>query len=286
MAITFFDAQLYLARVLMDVWESTATGGSTTTVIDTKLAYPDGYFSDQPRGTLFLDLTVKATKIITNHASSTITFTPAQGAAVQPNDIYMACPGIYPKHILEQSIKMALVKIGKVPASKDITMVVDQAEWDNTDDAIFDEEIIGVEFAGNAAAPYNWMPHYQWYQVQLTAGKTLVFHEGALPANTNKMRVFYIQDHPAMSTLTTEVSTFINTDRLIWTAAVHALRWRIQRVKQIGDTSAEVGQLMTEAKENLLSQAQEQLVEAQENVARLANLYPVVRQRTPHQARW
>jgi hypothetical protein len=282
---TYFEAQLALSRILQDTWESVATGGSTTTVTDTLLNYPSGYFSDQPRGTLFLDLTVKATKIITVHATTTLTFSPAQGAVIAAGNVYAAAPGIFPKHILEQSIKVALQRIGKVPKTKDVTMVVNQQEWDNTDDVIFDEEVIGVEFAGNAASPYGWTPNYNWYQVQKTI-RTLIFEDHALPPTTNLMRVFYLGDHAAMATLATGVSSYINLDRLVWTAAVHALRWRIQKIKQVSDGSTEISQLMTEARENLVSQSQEQLVEAEQKMLKTANLYPIVRQHTPHHPRW
>jgi len=277
----------------MDLWESTATGGSTTTVVDTKLGYPDGYFSDQPRGTLFLDLTTKATKIITQHATSTITFTPAQSGAVAPGDVYMACPGIYPKHILEQSIKMGLKRIGKIPYAVDVAMVADQSEWDNTDDDVFDLDIIGIEFANASSQPYNWTPHYRWEQLMLSTRKTLVFYEGAVPKTTDNMRIYYLDDHPALTSLTTEISTFINPDRLLWSAMIHALRWRIQRLKMVSDSMEEIGVQFTEAQQNLqeargnlLAETQEALANAEQKDIQMAANYPIVRRRTPHHARW
>jgi hypothetical protein len=286
MSYTYFEAQVDLARVLMDVWEGVATGGTTTTVIDTVLNYPDGYFSDNPRGTLFLDLATDAVAVITGHSSQTITFAPAQAGAVAANDIYYAAPGVFPKHIIEQSVKMGLKRIGKIPFAKDVAAVVDQQEWDSDDDTVFTQDIVGVEFAANAAAPFNFTPHYRWNQYMLSSKKTLVFNEGALPTTTNNMRIFYLDDHEPLTSLDDEISSFVNPDRLTWTAAIHALRWRIQRIKQVADTSEQDGALMTEAKANLLSVSQEQLAEAEQQAVTLAQLFPIDRQKTPHHARW
>jgi len=286
MSYTFFDAQLDLAREIMDCWESVATGGSTTTVVDTALAYPDGYFSDQPRGTLFLDLATRATKVITGHSSTTITFIPAQSGDVAASDVYMAAPGIYPKYILEQSIKMALRTLGKIPFATDVTMVVDQEEWDNTDDEVFDEDIVAVEFASNAAQPFQWTSHYRWYQTMLDGTKTLIFNEGASPKSTNNMRVFYLADHPSLDDLDTEISSYIAPERLLWNAAIHALRWRLQKLRQVADNVEGLTGLMTEAKQNLLDITQQQLAEAEQNAVNMQKLYPIERTKTPHHARW
>lgn len=285
MTYTLFQATLDLARRLGDVFESSATSGTTQTVVDSMLFQAAGWFADYPRGSLWLMITTKATKVITTHSGSTITFTPGQGSAVLAGDKYAAAPGAYPLYALKQAINMALRDIGKIPAEKQVTAVAAQETYTSADDTVFDEDIIGVEVANNASAPYYWTPHGRWHQVPSTP-RSLVFDEGSAPANAYKMRILYLADHSELSADSDQISSDIHPNRLLAHAAVHALRWRLERTKMDDPT---VPQLLNEAKEQVagfVAMVQQQLAQAQVDQAQMAAQYPVRRTYRPRMARW
>ena len=297
MAYVFFDATLDLARTLGDVFESTATGGTTETLVDTKIFQTSGFWSDDPRGTLWLKLSTKASKQVTSHSTTTVTFSPAQGSVVAANDSYAIAPGIYPKYALEQAVKMGLKEIGRIPHETTHAAVANQESYTSDDNAVYDKEITGIEVANAASASFNWTPHYRWHQVPSTSRK-LVYDEGTAPSSTNPVRVYYLDEHTEPTADTSVISTYINPERLRWAAAIHALRWRIQRTKQ--DDPA-VPALLSEAKEMVAGMAATsieeartrvaemaalQLAEAETMYAKMSALYPIARQQVPRHARW
>lgn len=296
---TLFEATLELARILTDVVESAATGGSTTTVVDTYLHQRAGWFSEAPFGTLWLKLATPASKVITGHAGNTLTFSPAQAGAVVANDRYAAAPGVYPKRALIQSINAALNEIGRVPYEKNVTPVAGQTAYTSTDDAAFKEEVIGVELSHAAAAPYYWTPHNRWHQNLTSAGVyTLYFDEGTEPANTHPMKIMYLAPHTEVKADADIVHAAIHPDRLKWQAAVHALRWRYQRTKQDDPSAiallnegkervaAVAGEQLAEARASIANEAQQELQHAQQMADKMAELYPVIRRTSVRYSRW
>lgn len=235
---TLWDATLALARILMQVRQGLATGGSTTTVVDTALDEPSNYFGTTYRpGTLWLDLATNVSKTITGYtfgASPTITFTPAQATpapgAVVANDVYYAAPPDFPRYVLIQAINQALQELGPFPTVAEITAVADQQEYDSDDNAIFEEEIVSIELATSSAAPYDWMKIENWDQHELTK-RTLVFDEGHEPDVAYTMRVTYLAAHAELSSDSGVVNRLVNPDLLKWQAACYAYQWKITHTK-------------------------------------------------------
>jgi len=302
MAYTLFDATLDLSRILQDTFESTSTtNGTTTTLVDTGIYHETGFFSQDPRGTLWLKLATKASKIVTGHTTTTLTFTPAQSALVASGTSYAVAPGIYPKYALVQAINAALVEIGKIPYEGTEPAVANKESYTVTDNALFDEEIIGVEVASSLTAPYLWKPHYRWRQTVGTAtsgARTFTFDEGSVPDGAYTMRFFYLLEHPAVSADSDVISSHIHPNLLKWTAAVHALRWRYIRSVQV-DTSVvnllnegkeTVGQLAAagagEAKKAVGDLAAQKVQEAIAMAQNAAAAYPIIRQHSPRHSRW
>lgn len=285
MSYTLFQATLDLARILMDVYDGTATGGTTTTVADTALWQSAGWFSDDPRGTLWLHLTTKASKVITGHSGTTITFTPAQSGVVAAADKYSAAPGIYPKYLLIQAINAALVELGQMPYQKSVTPTAGKQSYISTDDAVFAEEIIGVELANAAATPYDYMPHYRWHQgyTGTTPTWTFFFDIGTEPQTTYPMNIYYKMLHPSVSADADIIHPAIHPNRLKWEAAVFALRWRYERTKQ--DDPSQIA-LLNEGKERVAALAAETLPQAQANAQTMRSAYPIDRKESPHHAKW
>lgn len=245
MAYTLFDATLDLARVLEDVFESTATGGSTTTVIDTAIVEPTGYYNNGP---VWLKEQA-ATRRVTTHTTTTLTFTPA-ATAISAGKLY-AVGSRYPMRVLIQALNAALKDFGKIPATAEITATAEQQEYVTADNAAFTEEIVKVELAENEEAPYDWHEHYNWQQSR-TLPRVFVFDPDKQPMEARKMRLTYLAEHAALSTDASAISDHIHPDRLKWAAAVHALRWRYQRTKQ--DEPAVID-LLNEAKQQAQAMA-------------------------------
>lgn len=234
MTYTRFDATLELARLLADVLESTATGGTTTTVVDTANLKPAGYYSGDDGGTLWLKLSTPATKRITGHTPvGTITFTPAQSAAIAAGNRYAAAPADYPHYVLVQALEHALDDIGTIPTEKTITAVADREDYDNDDDAIFDNKIVDVFISASTTDPNLWTRHQRWDQVYISTGKlTLRFDEFTCPTAALPMRIVYLNRHAELTADSAIINPIINPELLVALARVHAVRWMYQRKGQ------------------------------------------------------
>lgn len=293
MAYVLFDAMLDLADILTDVWHSEATSGTTTTVVDTTIYHTSGLWIDSPPGTLFLKLATKVVKKVSAHATTTITFTPAQAAAVASGDEYAVCSGMYPLYRLKRSIVMALRTLGQLPHSTTHAAVANQEEYTSTHNAVYDQHILGIEVAKNASSPFEWMPHWRWHQVPAT-NRTLVYDEGTAPNSTNPVRIKYLDDHTTLAAYTTGISSVIAPERLVAEARIHALRWKVQMSKQddeivpamYGDAQREVAGIRPDMRQEVGEMAAAQLPEAQAIARHLAEVYPIVRQSTPRYSRW
>jgi hypothetical protein len=228
---TLWDATLDLAQILMQVYQGTATGGTTATVVDTSIDEPSNYFGTTNRnGTLWLDLATNASKAITGHTTTTLTFTPAQTNVVAANDVYYAAPPDFPRSILIQSVNQALMEMGPYPVTVEKTATIDQQEYDSDDDSVYEEHIIAIEIANDTTAPYNWTPMHNWRQEELTK-RTLVFEQNYVPTHAFTMRITYLGNHSTLSTDAGIVNRLVKRERLKWQAAKYALLWKIQHTK-------------------------------------------------------
>lgn len=238
---TLFDATLYLARLATDVFEGTATGGDTNTLLDTANTKTATYYDD---GTLWLKLTTTVSKKITSHTpAGTIDFTPAQTGSIAAGNGYAAAP--MPRYVLIQAINRALQEYGKFPYQATKTAVADQQDYDSDDDAtIFTKEIVSVEVATSTTSPYYFQPHYRWEQLYIGSKLTLRFDEDTQPDGAYTMRITYLDHHPELDTDDDTIHPMIDLERLNWLAAVHVHRWNFER-KHMDDPS--VTPLLNEA---------------------------------------
>jgi hypothetical protein len=236
---TLFDSLLELARLVTDVYEGTATGGDTNTLLDTANTKTATYYDD---GCLWLKLTTKVSKKITTHAVGSIDFTPAQVGAIAAGNGYAAAP--MPRYVLIQALNRALQDIGPFPYQGTDTAVADQQDYDSDDDTIYTREIIGVEIATSTSSPYYYQPHYRWDQLYVGSKLTLRFDEDTQPDDVYPMRITYLDTHPELDTDDDTIHPQIDLQRLLWEAAIHVHRWDFER-KHLDDPS--VTPLLNEA---------------------------------------
>jgi hypothetical protein len=255
-----FSALHDLAFVLQDFVRSTATGGSTSTLVDTDRFEGSDFFD---KGTLFIlggSLSNKA-PIISNWDNTTKTFTFAtQSASVVAGDVYSAIPRDFPKGVMIKAVNQALDRIGILPKTDiNLVTVADQEEYTLPNGVC---GVKGVEIATTDSSPYYYVPHYNWIERE---GK-LVFDTDYQPmVDDYKIRLSYNAAHPDVSDDDDVIDDLIDRELLRWTAAVHALRWRMIRNPE------EVGARMNEALAN-------------EN--KFLHRKPKVFHRDPHFSRW
>lgn len=259
---TLAEATLELARKLCTVIEGVATGGSTTTLIDTTRAEPDTYFTG---GVIWFKSGNNAGKsaAVSSYSSTTDTFTFAtQTGACASGNLYAASTWEYPRWLLISAINSALKTI-TLPQQQDIsTVVVGEQEEYTLPTGV--QNVDRVEILASSTDPYSGTPHYNWEEID----GTLVFDEGLAPLSGDLIRLTYSPAHTEISSDTSEISSYIHIDYLTWEAAVYALRWRMSRTK-----ADDPGVL-------------QQLNEAIARAMQAASLYHVGKGRDPHIARW
>jgi hypothetical protein len=227
---TFYALTLELSRVLQNTYLGTATGGTGATVItDTNNDQPANYYADSIyQGTVWLPL-YGTTHLVTGHTVNNLTISPAAGGNIVAGVVYYAAPPIFPRLALKTAINRALADISKVPTIGTFTAVADQESYTSSDNALFGEEIIKVEIATNLTSPYDYAEHFNWQQ---EAGRTFRFFPSYVPCDVYPMRITYLGYSAELSADSDEISTFLPPELVVWTAAVNALRWKVQGTKQ------------------------------------------------------
>jgi len=255
-----FDALYNIAFVLQDFVRSTATDGSTTTLVDDVARFEGDDFFDN--GTLFIKsgLNIDKALVISAWDGTSKTFTFAITSACAATDIYAAIPKDFPKGLLVESINQALFGIGALPKTDVlIPTVAGQEEYTLTTGV---ENVKRVEVAHSLVTPYNYVPHYNWEERE---GK-LVFDTGFEPNTTSyKMRLSYNDPHTEVSLDSATIDDLIDVELLRWSSAVFALRWRMIRNPD---------------------EVEGRLNEALLNEAKYINKKPKLFKRDPHFSRW
>jgi len=257
---TLASATLDLARLITSVVEGTATGGSATTLLDTGVTEEDDYFNG---GTIWPLSGNNAGKsaVITDWAKSTGTYTFATMTLVNAaGNLYASCNADFPRYVLIQAINKALRAIGGIPAQDATLVTVADQEAYTLPAGVID--VRKVEVAMMTTAPYQYVPHFGWRQI----GTTIAFDTERAPDEADyKIRLTHVALPTTLTADTDAISNYIYPDRLSWKAAVHALRWRVQRYRE---DRPDLIKLMNEAL------AQEALMDAR---------YPIYGlQKTPH----
>lgn len=219
-----FDALFDLAFILQDFVRGTATGGSTTTLIDTGgRSEPEDFFD---QGTLFIvsGNNANSAPVISNWNGTTKTFTfAAFGTACAAGDIYAAIPKDFPKGVMVEAINGVLRGV-KLPKQDATLVTVANQEAYTLPAGVFD--VMNVEVATDTAAPYMYVQHHRWREID----GDIVFHTGFEPGTAGyKIRLSYNEAHAEVADDDDIINDLIDRDFLKWSAAAYALRWRMIR---------------------------------------------------------
>lgn len=225
---TLFDASLALAKILGNVRGSTATGGSTTTIVDSTHSEANDFWND---GTIWItsgNAANSSRKVLDWVLSSTLYSVTALSSAVANGNTYNVLVGDWPRDKLWDFLNNALRDIGDVPAkSVSLTTVADQEAY-TLPAGVFN--VITVEMATSLTTPYVYVPQVgTWYE---QAG-SLYFKTNKEPKETGYiLRLTYASPHAVMDADADTISDYVHLSRLVWAAAVYAWQWRIQMSKE------------------------------------------------------
>jgi len=227
-----FDATLGLARILMDVHEGQIESSSENTITDSYILQKKWFANENEQGTIWFYQPERTIRFIVDQADTTLTFAPQ---VTNPPEIctwYSAAPPDFPRNLLFQSINGALAEIGPLINTKEIDITdKNKLEYDEIDDKIFNHKISAIYMARKDKT--SWMLNQNWNQIELPEGKrALVFQEEYKPHYSEIMRVHYYEPVKYLIDSEDIINPSINKDALIWRAAVHALRWKLQRTEK------------------------------------------------------
>jgi hypothetical protein len=220
---TLADATRALSEKVQFAAEGTATGGSTTTLIDAARTEPDDQFTN---GTIWFlsGNNIGKSAIISGWSLTTHTFTfAAQSLACAAGDLYAVSSPDYPRYALIQAINRVLAHTYLPKTDVTLVTVADQEEYSLPTGV---NDVRCVEIAENTAVPYDYVPHYNWRDIE---GKLRFDIDFAPDTAGYKIRLTYVAPQAALASDTTAFDNRIALEWLAWQAAVILFRQRIRK---------------------------------------------------------
>ena len=270
---TLFAALVNAARNLEALTEGAATGGSTTTIIDSALAYLGWNDSDFVGGHAYLikDAAGAAaapeaeSRLVTGYSGTSGTLTTsAFSAAVAALDWYGVTTNRYPRAQIVSKLNQALQDFGDVPTvdTTSLTTLTDTLEYSLP--VACKGDLRQVWLARETAAPWEWEPQLTPY-VEWAAANTvgnLIFR--SQPRVGYKIKLVYMAPHPFVSGDTDKISDYVSVDWLALETAARSVRWRLQQ-------PGEDQQAMTALLNDLLNRSD---MAKRRNMAQLPQTFP------------
>lgn len=260
MAFTLFDL-VYKTAVKLPggVREGAATGGSTTTIVDTVgLAdLDDDYFN---KGTAYIVQTTDAGapqgqyRQITDFVSSTktVTVSPAFSATVGAADIYAVMTSRFPLHTIIQKINEVLTSLPAYPVTDIASLVTVENQRDYTLPAATRRDLRDVQVeTGTSATARKYVPVVNWDIIPATSSAGEILHLSYdLPAG-KILKLEYAEYHPQMLDYNDALEEVIHPDRIIYEAAALCVQWYQDKSRQ-DDYKSTLAMLQTMAERSRL----------------------------------
>lgn len=211
---TLVEAMLETARLVGVVYEGVATGGSTTSLTDTRRTEQAEFFSG---GALFITSGALSGKVlpITSSGANTITF-PAQTKAVAAGDTYVAITkSIGGIDALKQAVLYGLRHYGEIMLSDDTSLTLGSGKEYIIPDNIKDIRRVEVKDSGG-----SFVPNYYWKEID---GKLIFDSE----PEAGIARIWYAGIHPTIKE-TESLNNNTKIEHIKWLAAEYMWRLLIQ----------------------------------------------------------
>jgi hypothetical protein len=234
-ALTLFDLTYQTARKLKSAVEGTATGGTTTTVIDTVARTEDDDYWNGGTVWVLRDAggagaaPEKEYGEVTDFAASTDTLTlrSALTAAVAAGDKYAVARSRFPLWLLVQEVNSALQEMPPIliTDTTSITTADEQTEYTLPNVANLDLREVWIQTVDDDADDNRWVKLHNW-RVQFTAtgtADTLI-----LPwqyASGYDLKLVYTGIHPELHAAGDELSEQVDPSVVTNRAALGCAEW-------------------------------------------------------------
>jgi hypothetical protein len=248
MSKTLFDLTYELARLLGVVAEGVATGGSTTTIVDTVerteasdfwnggtawITYDAAGAGASPQGEYSFISDFDAT-------TDTLTLRSTLLTAVASGDRYAVSGLRYPLQLLIQKVNEVLRTI---PLAKDdlstITIEANRTEYALPSD-VWELRQVAVQ---NNSTANDTQPEklYDWHVQKSATGTANVLVLGRQFDVDTILRLSYLTDHQTLRVNSDKLDDSIHINRVLYDAAVRCLLWYKSKV---GDSDTSVNDLL------------------------------------------
>lgn len=247
MSVTLFDLVWRCMVELGTARTGTATGGSTTTLIDTnglKLVDNDYYnegslfILKDAGGAISLTGTFSGVKDF-NSTSKTLTLYTAMATPITADDIYGVANRRYPIFLLTQKINNVLMLDGDIPVEDtSLTTVANQLTYD-LPDGVIARDLRQVWVATDTTAGrLDYVPVVNWKIRHASAGSAGDLElDYELPAGYNLL-LRYATPHAELRDATDALHNAVHPDRVVYQVCADALRWYKDktRLRHLKDT--------------------------------------------------
>ena len=254
--MAYSATQLQLTHVLQQLYRrlggkvTLATGGSTTTVIDTKLAdeLADGNEDDIFNGGTLIVIEDAGGAAgapegefsrVTDYVASTttLTFSPAVTTAPASGDRVLLVPPDFPLYDMIEQVNDALKYLSKVPRfDTSITTAANQTEY-TLPLALKGRQILDVEMQGitTDANDNRWLRLPNWETGFAAAGSTGTLILPQL-ATGYTIRISYLAEHARVDAFDDTIDEHIDRNLVHAAVFAHALQWKNDRDALSGGT--------------------------------------------------
>lgn len=257
--MTYSATQLQLTHVLQQVYRrlggkvTLATGGSTTTAVDTKLAdeLADGNEDDIFNGGTVLVIEDAGGAAaapegefsrVTDYVASTqtLTFSPAITTAIASGDRIIIAPPDFPLYDIIEVVNDALKDLSELPKfDTSITTASNQTEY-TLPLALKGSRVLSVEIQDitTDANDNRWSPVVGWREGFAAAGSTGTL---ILPqfASGYTVRIGYKVKHPRVDAFDDYIDEYYKPQLVHAAVLAHALQWRNDQDALAGGRDAE-----------------------------------------------
>lgn len=203
---TLASVMLEVAKLVTPVFEGVATGGSTTTLIDTGLSMPAGHYNN---GTVWMTSGTNSGDVIVikTHGNNTLTLNETLTAAIVATDKYAVCDQTFSKPKLKQAVKMVLSGL-EIPTK-------------NTSHTASSGSITLSSISNVKRVLLDDVENYHWKEV----GGKILFDDP--DAESTDVDIYYMAAHSDLDDGGT-VDAQVNLEWLKWAAAVNLWRSYLQ----------------------------------------------------------
>lgn len=226
----------------------TATGGTTSTLIDTAREEPADFWQG---GTLFVFTGDNADLIeqVYYSAGSEIGINETLTDAIVAGDTYGLVQPKFNLNLLKQAANNAITSDKHITTDESLVVVADQEAYDLPSGV---GNIKRVEIANNDAAPYDYEINHYWYE----ANGKLYFDADQIPSEAgNKIRLWYMAQRSELA-LTADLPEDITYEWVLWQTVVNLWRYYLQQVEKDDPIAME---MLNEANANLAQANQRRL---------------------------